>query len=582
MQAELKHVRWDELAPSKDNVRKSHDPAKHAELVASVREKGIITPLIVRPIAQMIGGAVYEIAAGHRRYKAAHAAEVWTIPVSVRAMDDREFREVMLTENLQRVDPDPLDEADAYQLMIDELQYDVPTLALRFGKSETYVRARLVLTQLAPVVRTALEQGQIELGHAVLLARVSAPAQTTLLRDRLFHHSALAPSRYREVVAQAADEDLGAGNHVDDDYEPTAQDGARVLPGEASKTTVSIAELRAAMAAVLLPLTCVKWDRDDARLVAAAGSCTACPKRTGANPMLFAELNADDDRCPDAACYQDKTIAWLTERAAAVRTTAPNLVVITTKRRLAIKALDGQPVLRLDRDWKPTKAGSRGSVPAIVVESDLHSVGDQWAELGVLRDVRMVPKAKTLAPGATQKGKVPAAGSDAVKRAEFECAQERFSAGVRAVIRAIDASSEDPADRRDAAILLLVDDSADVDTEYMRDGQGRTDTRWVAILAGLTVANIDVPSWWTGDQPRASIEPDTQTFAVPAALIEFAATAGVDALAVWSAALVNVSNDALFVTEDDRTDDWRDVNGGAAADEDVSGDAEADASAEVA
>lgn len=555
MQAELKYVSIEALIGSTDNVRKHHDPAKHAELVASIAEHGIITPLVVRPALRE---GEFEVAAGHRRLRAAAELALDMVPVSVRMMGDRTFREVMLTENLQRVDPDPLDEADAYQAMIDELAYDVPTLAAKFGKSETYVRARLVLTRLSDQARAALEAGSIELGHAVLLARVDAPAQDTLLREKLLIASALPPMhlRTRAVAIGEEADDFADGNSVDE-YAPDDQSGAKVVAADPVKTKVAIGELRHAMAEVLLPLGCVKWDRDDATLVVTAGSCTTCPKRTGANPMLFEELNASDDRCTDASCYETKKLAWLSQRVASVTSQAPNTVLITTKRQRGLKGLDARPVLRVERDYIMAKQGARGSVPAIVVESSQFTIADQWAELGELRDVKKVTPAPT--PKQTQATTTTAAGrsiADAgrVSYAEWQTAQDRFCLAISAVFTALLTAPQDPADRRDAMIAHeLRSDDRDYDiVELLRDGVGVTLTaeddaplsaRAALVVAGVLLTDLEIPGHY--DLPADAIEADTGTFALPPALTEFAATAGVDAPAVWIAALTSATAGAV-------------------------------------
>lgn len=560
MQAELKYVSIEALLPSADNVRTQHDPAKHAELVASIREHGIITPLVVRPALRE---DMYEVAAGHRRLRAAHELALSFVPVSVRTMGDRTFREVMLTENLQRVDPDPLDEADAYQAMIDELAYDVPTLATKFGKSETYVRARLVLTRLAGPVRDALHAGRIELGHAVLLARVSEAAQTQLLGERLLSAHAMP----RQPFGGATSSD------VNDFYDAAAQDGAMVVATDPVKTKVSIGELREAMAETLLPLRCVKWDRDDPTLVVTAGSCTACPKRTGANPTLFEELNADDDRCPDALCYETKTLAWLEARVQAVRSQAPALVCITTKLQRTLKRIGAAPVLRVARDYTDAKPGSRGSVPAIVVESGAYAMADRWEELGALRDVKTVtPDAVTKAAGKAAAGSAAGASAATTWTREmqnaWDVAEERFVLGVMAVVDALMAAPGDPADHRDAVVLNAVrsngveapwdiaqalstrfglsDRAVNADGEPGTVSEDLLTARAVLVLAGVLMCDINLPSPYVHNgERRATIWPETGTFDVPVALIDFAATAGVSASAVWTAALTSSAADVV-------------------------------------
>ncbi len=559
MQAELKYVPLDSLVASVDNVRRHHDPAKHAELVASIREHGILTPLVVRP---SLREGEYEVAAGHRRLRAATELGLAELAVSVRSMGDRTFREVMLTENLQRVDPDPLDEADAYQSMIDELGYDVATLAAKFGKGETYVRARLVLTRLAPSVRTALEAGRIELGHAVLLARVSEDAQELLLQDEL-----LAPFKMHRRVTR---EDFDDGETVETELTSRSEQDAAIAAGAAlvfslERTRVTVGELRLLMAETLLPLNCVKWDRDDLALVVTAGSCTACPKRTGANPMLFEELNAGDDRCSDASCYEAKTLAWLSQRADAVRSQAPAVVLITTKRQRKLKALDRAPVLRVEHDYTTARPGYRGSVPALVVESGAYSTADRWAELGELRDVKRVKKAPAAPKPAA--GAATSGASDArYSRESIERADALYCAGVSAMAVAMRHATGPlpPADRLIAAWLLNDFDLSthgDLRAALATALQSPRVTRaqW---KAPLLVEMADVLAWETraahvalsiltceaADIPEdpTSISDEWGTYPLPDALHVLAMTAGVpQPLAVWSEALERAQGAAV-------------------------------------
>jgi ParB/RepB/Spo0J family partition protein len=574
MQAELKYVPLDALRASADNVRRHHDDAKHAELVASIQEHGILTPLVVRP---SLREGEYEVAAGHRRLRAATELGLAEVAVSVRSMGDRTFREVMLTENLQRVDPDPLDEADAYQSMIDELGYDVATLAAKFGKGETYVRARLVLTRLAPSVRTALEAGRIELGHAVLLARVSEEAQAVLLTEQVLASRNM-PSR---AFQSSEDPDSDRDALLEEDYDPAGQEGAKRVISDPVKTTLSIGELRALMSETLLPLNCVKWDRSDASLVVTAGSCSACPKRTGANPTLFEELNADDDRCSDASCYETKTLAWLSQRADAVRAQAPAVVLITTKRQRKLKALDRAPVLRVEHGWKAAKPGTRGSVPALVVESGAYSTADRWAELGELRDVKQVkPDAakKVAEKAASTRGASGSSGElSPAEREAWAIAERRFLDGIGAVIDAIALSAIEPEDHRDAVVrrvleddrwttqyqvrqlvkvMLAIDtppgpdatDDDDDDVEALDEDVAEVvaarpaividPRRSTLVAAGVLHANLRLPSLYVwGSEVRASIVPETGTFDIPGSLVDFAASAGVRASEVWYATL---------------------------------------------
>jgi ParB/RepB/Spo0J family partition protein len=535
---ELKYLPIAQLTESTTNYRRSHDEAKHQELVASIRQHGILTPLVVRQVTQDPNW-MHEVAAGHRRLRAARAAGVETVPVVVRAMDDREFAEIMITENLQRVDPDPLDEADAYQEMISALGYDVTTLAAKFGKSETYVRQRLVLTRIVPEVRTALAEGAIELGHAVLLARTDEARQVELLRSELLASYRMSRATHRETFADS----LGV---YDPEEGEVPEADAVVIDVRRTRTTVG--ELRVAMARQLLPLAPVKWDRDDATLVPSAGSCTACPKRTGANPALFEELDPADDRCPDASCYGVKKLAYLESRVRACRSQAPTLVVISTAYSRKLKDVVGLPVLKHHVDWAPAKEGKRGNVPALVVESG-HALED-WQHVGELREVQLVKPEKTKAAKGASVGKTT--DWDAVRRTQQE-ADARFWVGLRGVVQACRDAGRFP-DNRQPLLAALVLQGAEFDYQLcalLREELGDPtleheqlhqlsdetlrDASMLLAASFLCLDDLDPPSWYQETLP--AVESETGTYPVPIGLSQLARNLGVDAYEAWSEAI---------------------------------------------
>ena len=157
---------------SKTNPRKHFDKEKLAELGESIVRHGIIAPLIVRPIA----GNRYELVAGERRLRAAREiAALSEVPVIVRELSDRDALEVQVIENLQRADLHPLEEAEGYAKLIREHGYDADQLALKIGKSRSYVYARIKLGQLRDEVKEALYADKINHSVALLIARIPDP-----------------------------------------------------------------------------------------------------------------------------------------------------------------------------------------------------------------------------------------------------------------------------------------------------------------------------------------------------------------------------------------------------------------------
>lgn len=169
-----------DLHESPLNLRKDFDPIKLAELTASVKAKGVQVPLVVRP--RTGAGPGYEIGAGHRRYRAAKAANLETVPAIVREMDDQEFAEFLVFENLERDDLHPLEEAEGYRTLT-KRGYDVQRIADRIGRSVKYVYDRVRLLALTKEAQQLFREGTITAGHAILLARLAPKDQARCLGD---------------------------------------------------------------------------------------------------------------------------------------------------------------------------------------------------------------------------------------------------------------------------------------------------------------------------------------------------------------------------------------------------------------
>lgn len=174
------------LSPHPANPRTHFDPAKMQELEASIRQKGVLVPLLVRK-----NGAGYEILAGERRSRAAKAAGLSDVPVIVRELSDAEAREIVVFENLEREDLDPLEEAEGYRTLMTQDRYTVARIAERLGCSEKYIYDRVKLLQLVRDAKTLLLSGRITAGHAILLARLKPDEQVRAIdpdSGGLFQH----------------------------------------------------------------------------------------------------------------------------------------------------------------------------------------------------------------------------------------------------------------------------------------------------------------------------------------------------------------------------------------------------------
>lgn len=164
-----------ELAPGRYQPRESFDQESLDSLIASVREKGVIQPILVRPVHH--GLANYEIVAGERRWRAAKEAGFAEIPAIVREMSDLEALETGLIENIQRHDLNPLEEAQGFKRLMDEFQYTQDDLAQALGKSRSYIANSVRLLSLGEEVKEALKKGKITAGHARALINSEFPQE---------------------------------------------------------------------------------------------------------------------------------------------------------------------------------------------------------------------------------------------------------------------------------------------------------------------------------------------------------------------------------------------------------------------
>jgi ParB family transcriptional regulator, chromosome partitioning protein len=166
------------LRPSPLQPRRRFDEAELEALAQSIRERGVLQPLLVRPAGGIVAG--YEIVAGERRWRAAQRAGQHEVPVVVRELSDQETLELALIENLQRADLSPLEEAYAYRRLTSEFAHTQEALAEAIGKSRSHVANTLRLLTLPPAVHELVEDGRLSAGHARAL--IGSPAAEALAR----------------------------------------------------------------------------------------------------------------------------------------------------------------------------------------------------------------------------------------------------------------------------------------------------------------------------------------------------------------------------------------------------------------
>jgi ParB family chromosome partitioning protein len=252
------------LVESATNPRKRFDERNLEELAASFKTQGILSPLLVRELDQ----SKCEVVAGARRLRAAKLAELENLPVRVVKLTDAEAIEAQCVENLQREDIHPLEEALGFKSLLElgEPAYTIATIASRAGKSEAYIYGRIRLADLIPPVAGAFLKDQITIGHALLIAKV--------------------PASQQQEAFSASFRGLW-----------TSEGNTQVL--------IPVRELAAWIEQnILLQLASAPFDKQDETLTPEAGSCANCPKRTGFNKLLFADVRKDS--CTDPQCFRAK------------------------------------------------------------------------------------------------------------------------------------------------------------------------------------------------------------------------------------------------------------------------------------
>ena len=180
MTSGLREVAVDAIRPNPQQPRKTFEAAGLAELEGSIRELGVLVPIIVRPVPNAEGS--YELIAGERRWRAAAAARLATIPAIVREADDRSSLELAIVENLQRQDLNPLEEAMGLQHLMDEYGFTQERLAERIGKSRPTVANALRLLGLSDSIKALLHAGTLTVGHARALLAVDLQQREAIAR----------------------------------------------------------------------------------------------------------------------------------------------------------------------------------------------------------------------------------------------------------------------------------------------------------------------------------------------------------------------------------------------------------------
>ncbi len=253
--------------------RKTFSPEALKEMSESIKEKGVLQPIVARPVksiedeavraAAIKAGAKYEIIMGERRYRASKLAGKTDIKAIIRPVSDYDALMVQLMENVHREELPPLEEAEQFHGLLANGKTTIADLVVKIGKPRLYVYQRVSLLKLPDKAKKALREGKLSLPVALLIARI--------------------PNR---TVAEYAT--------------------TRILKGDMRGNPFSLSEAHhLILNECMMQLKEAPFDTKDKELVAEAGPCSTCPKRTGNEKELFADVGRCDV-CTDPVCFQKK------------------------------------------------------------------------------------------------------------------------------------------------------------------------------------------------------------------------------------------------------------------------------------
>jgi ParB/RepB/Spo0J family partition protein len=292
------------------------------ELAQSIMSLGVLEPVLARPM----DGGTFQILAGHRRVAAAILAGLEQVPVIARAMSDAEAMEVLVTENLQREDLAPMEEAAGVAALMETAGWRAKDVADRLGKPMSWVAQRARLSHLSPwwKQKAADPKNAISkwpIGHLLLISRLEPEVQ----------------------------EEVGKGQYAKVGWVP------------------DLSQIEHLVSQLTKKLTLAPWKLTDEALYPEAGACATCRKRSGCHPGLFdedadAKNPAKNDRCLDALCWDVKWKRFRTAKEQDLRAKHPNLVLI--KGDGDYSSQDG---VFAHHEYEAAKKGDPNAVPALVV-----------------------------------------------------------------------------------------------------------------------------------------------------------------------------------------------------------------------
>lgn len=338
LESEFAHIPLRHITASLTNPRTTFSPAKLQELADSIKAAGVHQPILVRPLP---GARVpdtdrqvrYEVVAGERRFRASTMAGLDAIPAMVRDLADDKVLEIQVVENLQRDDLTELEEAEGYERLMKLSSLTAKTVGAKIGKSRSYVYGRLKLLELCHEARTSLRTGGIDASRALLLAR---------LPDQKLQLKAL------EYI----------GRKFNDDFDISYREAALYIQRD-----------------FMLRLDRARFDVADATLVPGATACASCPKRTGHEPELFADVDSADV-CTAPDCYRAKEDAHDTRQLQKAHERGQTVISGREAKALWPNSWSGiEGYLRLDNsEDSPTTKPLRGMLARQIEEAGIKPV----------------------------------------------------------------------------------------------------------------------------------------------------------------------------------------------------------------
>ena len=198
-------MRLNEIEPNKEQPRKTFDESALADLADSIRQHGVLQPLLVRPLPN----GTYQLVAGERRWRASRMAGLTEVPVVIRELDDVETMEIALIENLQREDLNPIEEAEGLQALIDTCGMTQEQVASSVGRSRPAITNSLRLLNLPEEVRELARDGKISAGHGRALLSFKDNEKMIKLANQIVDNDKIT---VREIEKLAKQEDLSAND----------------------------------------------------------------------------------------------------------------------------------------------------------------------------------------------------------------------------------------------------------------------------------------------------------------------------------------------------------------------------------